>query len=136
MDFHPNTIWNFFLSILKDGQALQIIIFDKNNNLVIYDSEKSFNIPEKYLQERDQELLKKIKQSKDFFPIQKIESKHDNNDILQLEFFENDTSFLFTKGSFAEILEYNMQLKIDSLITKEFNRLLAIAEDSSQDSYN
>lgn len=135
MDFHPNTIWNFFLSILKDGQALQIIIFDKNNNLVIYDSEKSFNIPEKYLQEIDQELLKKIKQSKDFFPIQKIESKHDNNDILQLEFFENDTSFLFTKGSFAEILEYNMQLKIDSLITKEFNRLLAIVQDSSQDSY-
>ncbi|WP_187941549.1 ATP-binding protein [Helicobacter pylori] len=132
MDFHPNTIWNFFLSILKDGQALQIIIFDKNNDLVIYDSEKSFNIPEKYLQERDQE---EIKQSKDFFPIQKIESKHDNNDILQLEFFENDTSFLFAKGSFAEILEYNMQLKINSLITKEFNKLLAIAEDSPQDSY-
>lgn len=39
------------------------------------------------------------------------------------------------KKDFAEILEYNMQLKIDSLITKEFNRLLAIAEDSSQDSY-
>ncbi|GAA9891578.1 hypothetical protein VN0741_11270 [Helicobacter pylori] len=32
-------------------------------------------------------------------------------------------------------MEYNMQLKIDSLITKEFNRLLAIAEDSPQDSY-
>ncbi|GAA7401463.1 hypothetical protein BD0140_12420 [Helicobacter pylori] len=29
MDFNPNTIWNFFLSILKDGQALQIM-FDKN----------------------------------------------------------------------------------------------------------
>lgn len=28
-----------------------------------------------------------------------------------------------------------MQLKIDSLITKEFNKLLAIAEDSPQDSY-
>ncbi len=39
------------------------------------------------------------------------------------------------KKDFAEILEYNMQLKIDSLITKEFNKLLAIAEDSSQDSY-
>ncbi|GAA8435208.1 hypothetical protein Hpkin82_07740 [Helicobacter pylori] len=87
------------------------------------------------MQEIDQESLKKIKQSKDFFPIQKIESKHDNNDILQLEFFENDTSFLFAKGSFAEILEYNMQLKINSLITKEFNKLLAIAEDSPQDSY-
>lgn len=34
-----------------------------------------------------------------------------------------------------EILEYNMQLKIDSLITKEFNRFLAIAQDSSQNSY-
>ncbi|WQX12504.1 hypothetical protein E5P72_00975 [Helicobacter pylori] len=39
------------------------------------------------------------------------------------------------KKDFAEILEYNMQLKIDSLITKEFNKLLAIAEDSSQNSY-
>ncbi|WP_367700886.1 AAA family ATPase [Helicobacter pylori] len=39
------------------------------------------------------------------------------------------------KKDFAEILEYNMQLKINSLITKEFNRLLAIAEDSPQDSY-
>ncbi|GAA7160458.1 hypothetical protein BD0049_10090 [Helicobacter pylori] len=39
------------------------------------------------------------------------------------------------KKDFAEILKYNMQLKIDSLITKEFNRLLAIAEDSPQDSY-
>ncbi|MGL2399072.1 hypothetical protein ACOWMU_06495 [Helicobacter pylori] len=28
-----------------------------------------------------------------------------------------------------------MQLKIDSLIAKEFNELLAIAEDSPQDSY-
>ncbi len=39
------------------------------------------------------------------------------------------------KKDFAEILEYNMQLKINSLITKEFNRLLAIAEDSPQDNY-
>ncbi len=39
------------------------------------------------------------------------------------------------KKDFAEILEYNMQLKIDSLITKEFNRLLAIVQDSPQDSY-
>lgn len=39
------------------------------------------------------------------------------------------------KKDFAEILEYNMQLKIDSLIAKEFNKLLAIAEDSPQDSY-
>ncbi len=39
------------------------------------------------------------------------------------------------KKDFAEILEYNMQLKIDSSIAKEFNELLAIVEDSSQDSY-
>ncbi|GAA7644619.1 hypothetical protein ckin59_10850 [Helicobacter pylori] len=140
MDFHPNTIWNFFGRILKDGQALQIIMFDKNNDLVIYDSEKSFNIPEKYLQEIDQELLEEIRQSE--FPFN-IEAKGEcNNNVCQFEFFKKDTSHLLFKVSFteilenfAEILEYNMQLKIDSLITKEFNRLLAIAEDSSQDSY-
>ncbi|MFP6068209.1 hypothetical protein ACLGAP_01640 [Helicobacter pylori] len=38
------------------------------------------------------------------------------------------------KKDFAEILEYNMQLKIDSLIAKEFNELLAIDQDSPQDS--
>ncbi|WQW02348.1 ATP-binding protein [Helicobacter pylori] len=136
MDFHPNAIWNFFGSILKDGQALQIIMFDKNNDLEIYDSEKSFNIPEKYLQERDQ---KEIKQSKYLSTEVKGEC---NNNVCQFEFFKKDTSHLLFKVSFteilenlAEILEYNMQLKIDSLITKEFNKLLAIAEDSSQDSY-
>ncbi|GAA8695065.1 hypothetical protein oki290_05870 [Helicobacter pylori] len=140
MGFHPNTIWNFFLSILKDGQALQIIMFDKNNDLVIYDSEKSFNIPEKYLQEIDQESLKEIRQSKHLFPIE-VKRKYNNN-VCQFEFFKKDTSHLLFKVNFteilenlAEILEYNMQLKINSLITKEFNRLLAIAEDSSQDSY-
>ncbi|PDX39578.1 hypothetical protein [Helicobacter pylori] len=140
IDFHPNTIWNFFGRILKDGQALQIIMFDKNNDLVIYDSEKSFNIPEKYLQEIDQELLKEIRQSKHLFPIE-VKRKYNNN-VCQFEFFKKDTSHLLFKVNFteilenlAEILEYNMQLKIDSLITKEFNRLLAIAEDSSQDSY-
>ncbi len=140
MDFHPNTIWNFFVSILKDGQALQIIMFDKNNDLVIYDSEKSFNIPKKYLQEIDQELLKEIRQSKHLFPIE-VKRKYNNN-VCQFEFFKKDTSHLLFKVNFteilenlAEIMEYNMQLKIDSLITKEFNRLLAIAEDSSQNSY-
>ncbi|WP_139544398.1 AAA family ATPase [Helicobacter pylori] len=39
------------------------------------------------------------------------------------------------KKDFAEILKYNMQLKMDSSIAKEFNELLAIAEDSPQDSY-
>ncbi|MGL2412102.1 ATP-binding protein [Helicobacter pylori] len=140
MDFHPNTIWNFFGSILKDSQALQIIMFDKNNDLVIYDSEKSFNIPEKYLQEIDQESLKEIRQSE--FPFN-IEAKGEcDNNVCQFEFFKKDTSHLLFKVNFteileniAEILEYNMQLKIDSLITKEFNKLLAIAQDSSQDSY-
>ncbi|MGN8484946.1 ATP-binding protein [Helicobacter pylori] len=139
MDFHPNAIWNFFLSILKDGQALQIIMFDKNNDLVIYDSEKSFNIPKKYLQEIDQELLKEIRQSK--YLSTEVKGECDNN-VCQFEFFNKDTSHLLFKVNFteileniAEILEYNMQLKIDSLITKEFNRLLAIAEDSPQDSY-
>ncbi|QQX46228.1 ATP-binding protein [Helicobacter pylori] len=139
MDFHPNTIWNFFGSILKDGQALQIIMFDKNNDLVIYDSEKSFNIPKKYLQEIDQESLKEIRQSE--FPFN-IEAKGEcDNNVCQLEFFNDKSSLLFKVNfteileNLAEILEYNMQLKIDSLITKEFNRLLAIAEDSPQDSY-
>ncbi|WP_120888025.1 AAA family ATPase [Helicobacter pylori] len=137
--FHPNTIWNFFGRILKDGQALQIIMFDKNNDLVIYDFEKSFNIPKKYLQEIDQESLKEIRQSE--FPFN-IEAKGEyNNNVWQLEFLNDKSSLLFKVNfteileSLAEILEYNMQLKIDSLITKEFNRLLAIAEDSSQNSY-
>ncbi|MGN8362537.1 ATP-binding protein [Helicobacter pylori] len=140
MGFHPNTIWNFFGRILKDGQALQIIMFDKNNDLVIYDFEKSFNIPKKYLQEIDQESLKEIRQSE--FPFN-IEAKGEcDNNVCQFEFFKKDTSHLLFKVNFteileniSEILEYNMQLKIDSLITKEFNKLLAIAEDSSQDSY-
>ncbi len=140
MGFHPNAIWNFFGSILKDGQALQIIMFDKNNDLVIYDSEKSFNIPEKYLQEIDQESLKEIRQSKHLFPIE-VKRKYNNNNVWQLEFLNDKNSLLFKVNfteileNLAEILEYNMQLKIDSLITKEFNRLLAIAEDSPQDSY-
>ncbi|PDX41332.1 hypothetical protein EGW00_03325 [Helicobacter pylori] len=141
IDFHPNAIWNFFGSILKDGQALQIIMFDKNNDLEIYfDFKKSFNIPEKYLQEIDQELLKEIRQSKHLFPIE-VKRKYNNN-VCQFEFFKKDTSHLLFKVNFteileniAEILEYNMQLKINSLITKEFNELLAIAEDSPQDSY-
>ncbi|WRD11553.1 ATP-binding protein [Helicobacter pylori] len=140
MGFHPNAIWNFFGSILKDGQALQIIMFDKNNDLVIYDSEKSFNIPEKYLQEIDQESLKEIRQSKHLFPIE-VKRKYNNNNVWQLEFLNDKSSLLFKVNftkileNLAEILEYNMQLKIDSLITKEFNKLLAIAQDSPQNSY-
>ncbi len=148
--FHPNTIWNTFGNILnyknfdqknlKYEQALQIM-FDKNNDLEIYSIyNKSFNIPEKYLQEIDQESLKEIRQSE--FPFN-IEAKGEcDNNVCQFEFFKKDTSHLLFKVNFteilenlAEILEYNMQLKIDSLITKESNKLLAIAEDSSQDSY-
>lgn len=101
MDFHPNAIWDFFGSILKDGQALQIIMFDKNNDLVIYDSEKSFNIPKKYLQEIDQESLKEIRQSE--FPFN-IEAKGEcDNNVCQLEFFNDKSSLLF-KVNFTEIL--------------------------------
>ncbi len=140
MDFNPNTIWNFFGSILKDGQALQIIMFDKNNDLEVYFGfDKSFIIPKKYLQEIDQESLKEIRQSE--FPFN-IEAKGEcDNNVCQLEFFNDKSSLLFKVNfteileNLAEILEYNMQLKINSLITKEFNRLLAIAEDSPQDSY-
>ncbi len=140
MGFYPNTIWNFFGSILKDGQALQIIMFDKNNDLKIYSIyNKSFVIPKKYLQEIDQESLKEIRQSKHLFPIE-VKRKYNNN-VCQFEFFNDKSSLLFKVNfteileNLAEILEYNMQLKIDSSIAKEFNELLAIAEDSSQDSY-
>ncbi|GAA9987683.1 hypothetical protein VN1001_00810 [Helicobacter pylori] len=139
MDFHPNAIWNFFGRILKDGQALEIIIFDKNNDLVIYNSEKSFNIPKKYLQKINQESLKEIKQSK--YPFN-IEAKGEyNNNVWQLEFFNDKSSLLFKVNfteileNIAEILEYNMQSRIDSLIAKEFNKLLAIAQDDHQDNY-
>ncbi|WP_423747693.1 AAA family ATPase [Helicobacter pylori] len=149
MGFHPNTIWNTFGNILnyknfdqknlKYEQALGIM-FDKNNDLKIYSIyNKSFVIPKKYLQEIDQESLKEIRQSKHLFPIE-VKRKYNNN-VCQLEFFNDKSSLLFKVNfteileNLAEILEYNMQLKIDSLITKESNKLLAIAEDSSQDSY-
>ncbi len=149
MDFHPNAIWNtsgnilnyknFDQKNLKYEQALGIM-FDKNNDLKIYSIyNKSFVIPKKYLQEIDQESLKEIRQSKHLFPIE-VKRKYNNN-VCQLEFFNDKSSLLFKVNfteileNIAEIMEYNMQLKIDSLITKEFNELLAIAEDSSQDSY-
>ncbi|GAA7403830.1 hypothetical protein ID0688_09730 [Helicobacter pylori] len=149
MDFHPNTIWNTFGKILnyknfdqknlKYEQALEIM-FDKNNDLEIYSGlDKPFVIHKKYLQEINQELLKEIKQSK--YPFN-IEAKGEyNNNVWQLEFFNNKSSFLFKINfteileNIAEILEYNMQLKMDSLIAKEFNKLLAIAQDDHQDNY-
>ncbi len=149
MDFYPNTIWNTFGNILnyknfdqknlKYEQALEIM-FDKNNDLEIYSIyNKSFVIPKKYLQEINQDLLKEIKQSE--FPFN-IEAKGEyNNNVWQLEFFNDKSSLLFKVifteilESIAEIMEYNMQLKIDSSIAKEFNELLAIAQDSPQDNY-
>ncbi|WRD61863.1 AAA family ATPase [Helicobacter pylori] len=149
MDFHPNTIWNTFGKILnyknfdqkdlKYEQALEIM-FDKNNDLEVYSIyNKLFNIPKKYLQEINQESLKEIKQSK--YPFN-IEAKGKYNDnVWQLEFFNDKNSLLFkinfteTLENIAEIMEYNMQLKIDSLIAKEFNKLLAIAQDDHQDNY-
>ncbi len=149
IDFNPNTIWktfgiilnykNFDQKNLKHEQALEIM-FDKNNDLEIYSIyNKLFVIPKKYLQEIDQESLKEIRQSE--FPFN-IEAKGEcDNNVCQLEFFNDKSSLLFKVNfieileNLAEILEYNMQLKIDSLITKEFNKLLAIAEDSPQNSY-
>lgn len=130
---------NFDQKNLKYEQALQIM-FDKNNDLEIYSIyNKLFNIPKKYLQEINQDLLKEIKQSKYPFNIE-AKGEYDNN-VWQLEFFNDKSSLLFKVNfteileNIAEIMEYNMQLKIDSLIAKEFNRLLAIAQDSSQDNY-
>ncbi|GAA9787878.1 hypothetical protein VN0365_05110 [Helicobacter pylori] len=149
MDFHPNTIWNTFGKILnyknfdqkdlKYEQALEIM-FDKNNDLEVYSIyNKLFNISKKYLQKINQESLKEIKQSK--YPFN-IEAKGEYNDnVWQLEFFNDKSSLLFKINfteileNIAEILEYNMQLKIDSLIAKEFNELLAIAQDDHQDNY-
>ncbi|GAA8711101.1 hypothetical protein oki361_04870 [Helicobacter pylori] len=149
MDFHPNTIWNTFGKILnyknfdqknlKDEQALKIM-FDKNNDLEIYSIyNKLFNIPKKYLQKINQESLKEIKQSK--YPFN-VEAKGEyNNNVWQLEFFNDKSSLLFKVNfteileNIAEILQYNMQLKMDSLIAKEFNKLLAIAQDDHQDNY-
>ncbi|GHP67415.1 hypothetical protein JP0047_07000 [Helicobacter pylori] len=149
MDFHPNTIWNTFGKILnyknfdqknlKDEQALEIM-FDKNNDLEVYSIyNKLFNIPKKYLQEINQESLKEIKQSK--YPFN-IEAKGEyNNNVWQLEFFNDKSSLLFKINfteileNIAEILQYNMQLKMDSLIAKEFNKLLAISQDDHQDNY-
>lgn len=149
MDFHPNTIWNTFGKILnyknfdqkdlKSKQALEIM-FDKNNDLEVYSIyNKLFNIPKKYLQKINQESLKEIKQSK--YPFN-IEAKGEyNNNVWQLEFFNDKSSFLFKINfteileNIAEILEYNMQSRIDSLIAKEFNELLAIAQDDHQDHY-
>ncbi|MCQ2814640.1 ATP-binding protein, partial [Helicobacter pylori] len=125
-NFNPNKIW-----IPLEFNKRSKIKFDKDLE-IYFDSHGSFNIPKKYLQERDKELLKEIGRSD--YPFPKCEYHSDNN-MVQLTFSKDDASPLMVEVSLAEIMEYNMQLKINSLITKEFNKLLAIAEDSSQDSY-
>ncbi len=128
IDFNLDIIWHS----LETKRELQIK-FDKNNDLEIYFSlNKSFVIPEKYLQEINQELLKEIKRSD--YPFSKCEYHSDNN-MVQLTFSKDDASPLMVEVSLTEIMEYNMQSRIDSLIAKEFNELLAIAQDSPQDNY-
>ncbi|GAA7179072.1 hypothetical protein HpCK102_05970 [Helicobacter pylori] len=128
IDFNPDVIWHS----LETKRTLQIK-FDKNNDLEIYFSlDKSFVIPEKYLQENNQELLKEIRRSD--YPFPKCEY-HNDNDMVQLTFSKDNAPFLMVEVSLIEILEYNMQLKMDSSIAKEFNELLAIAQDSPQDNY-
>ncbi len=127
-DFNPTIIWHS----LETKRTLQIK-FDKNNDLEVYFGfDKSFVIPKKYLQEINQELLKEIRRSD--YPFPKCEYHSDNN-MVQLTFSKDDASPLMVEVSLVEILEYNMQLKIDSSIAKEFNELLAIAQDSPQDNY-
>ncbi|GAA9737173.1 hypothetical protein VN0127_02430 [Helicobacter pylori] len=127
-DFNPTTIWHS----LETKRELQIK-FDKNNDLEVYFGfDKSFVIPKKYLQEIDQELLKEIRRSD--YPFPKCEYHNDNN-MVQLTFSKDDAFPLMVEVSLVEILEYNMQLKMDSSIAKEFNELLAIAQDSPQDNY-
>ncbi len=91
------------------------------------------------MQEINQESLKEIKQLK--YPFN-IEAKGEyNNNVWQLEFFNDKSSLLFKINfteileNIAEILQYNMQLKMDSLIAKEFNKLLAISQDDHQANY-
>ncbi|GAA8357044.1 hypothetical protein HpNP18_10070 [Helicobacter pylori] len=128
VDFNPDIIWHS----LETKRELQIK-FDKDNDLEVYFGfDKSCVIPKKYLQEIDQELLKEIRRSD--YPFPKCEY-HSDNDIVQLTFSKDDASFLMVEVSLTEIMEYNMQSRIDSLIAKEFNELLAIAQDSPQDNY-
>ncbi len=128
IDFNPTTIWHS----LETKWALQIK-FDKNNDLEVYFGfDKSFVIPKKYLQEINQESLKEIRRSD--YPFPKCEY-HSDNDMVQLTFSKDDASPLMVEVSLVEILEYNMQSRIDSLIAKEFNELLAIAQDDHQDNY-
>ncbi|GAA6774801.1 hypothetical protein AOH105_03990 [Helicobacter pylori] len=67
--------------------------------------------------------------------------KNNDLEVYSIEFFNDKSSLLFKVNfteileNIAEILEYNIQSRIDSLIAKEFNELLAIAQDDHQDNY-
>ncbi len=67
--------------------------------------------------------------------------KNNDLEVYSIEFFNDKSSLLFKVNfteileNIAEILEYNMQSRIDFLIAKEFNELLAIAQDDHQDNY-
>ncbi len=67
--------------------------------------------------------------------------KNNDLEVYSIEFFNDKSSLLFKVNfteileNIAEILEYSMQSRIDSLIAKEFSELLAIAQDDHQDNY-
>ncbi|GAA8103502.1 hypothetical protein HpBT101_05940 [Helicobacter pylori] len=125
-----------FVPTMKEYKELKITDNDLKTELFInsdYSSPSEFKTDWFFRNS----LFRKI----DFHPIN-IEAKGEyNNNVWQLELFNDKNSLLF-KINFTEILEniaeimkYNMQLKMDSLIAKEFDKLLAITQDSPQDNY-
>ncbi|GAA9214788.1 hypothetical protein BTM435_02450 [Helicobacter pylori] len=126
-----------FVPTMKEYKELKITDNDLKTELFInsdYSSPSKFNQSDWFFRNS---LFRKI----DFHPIS-IEAKGEyNNNVWQLELFNDKNSLLF-KINFTEILEniaeimkYNMQLKMDSLIAKEFDKLLAISQDNHQDNY-
>ncbi|GAA8702046.1 hypothetical protein HpDR91_02470 [Helicobacter pylori] len=126
-----------FVPTMKEYKELKITDNDLKTALLTrlnYSSPSEFDQSDWFFRNS---LFRKI----DFHPIN-IEAKGEyNNNVWQLEFF-NDKNSLLLKINFTEILEniaeimkYNMQLKMDSLIAKEFNKLLAISQDNHQDNY-
>ncbi|GAA8172930.1 hypothetical protein HpBT135_02170 [Helicobacter pylori] len=125
-----------FVPTMKEYKELKITDNDLKTELFI---NSDYSSPSEFKSDWffRNSLFRKI----DFHPIN-IEAKGEyNNNVWQLEFF-NDKNSLLLKINFTEILEniaeimkYNMQLKMDSLIAKEFNKLLAISQDNHQDNY-
>ncbi|WP_104713820.1 AAA family ATPase [Helicobacter cetorum] len=60
----------------------------------------------------------------------KIESTWDN-DILKIKLYDNKSELYSIKTSFAKFLEHHLQLRIDSSVARDFNRLCAIQNESS-----